>query len=412
MTDDNPSQALEALRQAKQALRLGNIASARHWVALATRLDPNLEGAWLILAAISSPQESLVYLKRALEINPQSHAARQGVHWAIRRLRQQSHPSEAASAPLSPPSFTETQAPQEALQEALPPEPTQPTRVEPVPSRPPEAKTQPVQARVQPAAAPVVKPRPSVPPTYTRVSQKALERRTFRLASRPFFAMILVVLVLSTGLAAWIGAPQITQALAIDETQAAPRQAAYLVKPTFTPTNTPTPTPTPTATPTPTNTPTSTPTPTVTPTPTDTPTPTPTDTPIATPTPTRLSLDNIGEGDRWIDIDLSGQRAYAMVGDEVVNSFLVSTGTWAHPTVTGQFHIYVKYRYADMSGPGYFLPDVPYVMYFYKGYGLHGTYWHNNFGTPMSHGCVNFTIDDAGWVYDFSGIGTLVNVHD
>jgi lipoprotein-anchoring transpeptidase ErfK/SrfK len=64
-----------------------------------------------------------------------------------------------------------------------------------------------------------------------------------------------------------------------------------------------------------------------------------------------------------------------------------------------------------MSGPGYYLPDVPYIMYFYKGYGLHGTYWHNNFGTPMSHGCVNLTIPDAAWLYNFSSVGTVVNVH-
>ncbi len=64
-----------------------------------------------------------------------------------------------------------------------------------------------------------------------------------------------------------------------------------------------------------------------------------------------------------------------------------------------------------MAGVGWYLPDVPYVMYFYKGYGLHGTYWHNNFGTPMSHGCINFRIEDAAWVYDFTAIGTLVNLH-
>jgi lipoprotein-anchoring transpeptidase ErfK/SrfK len=98
-------------------------------------------------------------------------------------------------------------------------------------------------------------------------------------------------------------------------------------------------------------------------------------------------------------------------GNDVVRSFVVSTGTWQYPTVTGQFRIYVMYRYADMTGPGYHLPDVPYVMYFYEGYGLHGTYWHNNFGTPMSHGCVNFSIPDAGWLFNWSSIGTLVNVH-
>ncbi|MBC8330497.1 MAG: L,D-transpeptidase, partial [Anaerolineae bacterium] len=116
-------------------------------------------------------------------------------------------------------------------------------------------------------------------------------------------------------------------------------------------------------------------------------------------------------GERWIDIDLSDQRLYAYVDDDLVKSFVVSTGTWQYPTVTGQFHIYVKYLHADMAGPGYYLPDVPYTMYFYKGYGIHGTYWHNNFGTPMSHGCVNMITDDAGWIYNWASVGTMVSVH-
>jgi hypothetical protein len=118
-----------------------------------------------------------------------------------------------------------------------------------------------------------------------------------------------------------------------------------------------------------------------------------------------------GNGVRWIDVDLTNQSVYAYEGDVVVNSFIVSTGTWLTPTVTGQYKIYVKYRSAKMSGPGYYLPNVPYIMYFYKGYGLHGTYWHNNFGTPMSHGCVNLRTDDAAWLYDWASVGTLVNVH-
>lgn len=116
-------------------------------------------------------------------------------------------------------------------------------------------------------------------------------------------------------------------------------------------------------------------------------------------------------GAHWIDVDLSQQRVYAYEGDAIVNSFVVSTGTWQTPTVTGKYKIWIKLRSTSMTGPGYYLPDVPYVMYFYKGYGLHGTYWHNNFGTPMSHGCVNLTIPDAGWLYDFAAVGTVVNVH-
>ena len=116
-------------------------------------------------------------------------------------------------------------------------------------------------------------------------------------------------------------------------------------------------------------------------------------------------------GERWIDVNLSQQRTYAYEGDTLVNSFVVSTGTWQTPTVTGKFKIWIKVRSQAMSGPGYYLPDVPFVMYFYKDYGLHGTYWHNNFGTPMSHGCVNLTIPDSEWLYNFASVGTVVNVH-
>ncbi len=118
-----------------------------------------------------------------------------------------------------------------------------------------------------------------------------------------------------------------------------------------------------------------------------------------------------GSGERWIDVNLSEQSVYAYEGDEVVNSFLASTGLPETPTVTGKYKIYVKVRIQDMSGPGYYLRDVPWVMYFYESYGFHGTYWHNNFGRPMSRGCVNLTIDDAAWLYNWASVGTVVNIH-
>lgn len=177
-----------------------------------------------------------------------------------------------------------------------------------------------------------------------------------------------------------------------------------------------TPTPTQTSTPTPTSSPTLTP--------TITPSITPTALPTDTPPPKKKSETSnedwndkinlppgVSPGERWIDVDLTNQRVHAYKGKNLLNSFVTSTGTWQHPTVTGQYRIYVKYRYADMAGPGYYLPNVPYVMYFYKGYGIHGTYWHNNFGTPMSHGCVNLRTDDAGWVYNWASVGTIVNIH-
>jgi lipoprotein-anchoring transpeptidase ErfK/SrfK len=94
-----------------------------------------------------------------------------------------------------------------------------------------------------------------------------------------------------------------------------------------------------------------------------------------------------------------------------VGNFLVSTGTSQFPTVTGKYHIYVKLLSTTMSGEDYYLPNVPYTMYFYKGYGIHGTYWHNNFGHPMSHGCVNMYTPDAKWLFNWASVGTLVNIH-
>lgn len=117
-------------------------------------------------------------------------------------------------------------------------------------------------------------------------------------------------------------------------------------------------------------------------------------------------------GVHWFDVDLSDQRMYAYEGDTMVRTFIVSTGTWQTPTVTGKFKVWIKLRSAPMSGPGYYLPDVPYIMYFHGDYGIHGTYWHNNFGVPMSHGCVNLSIPDAEWAYNFASVGTVVNVHD
>lgn len=111
-----------------------------------------------------------------------------------------------------------------------------------------------------------------------------------------------------------------------------------------------------------------------------------------------------------IVVDLSEQKVRAYEDGRLVREVLVSTGLPGSPTVQGEYSIYDKIEAQTMSGPGYYLPGVPYVMYFYQGYGLHGTYWHNNFGHPMSHGCVNLPTPDAKWFYDWAEIGTPVLV--
>lgn len=111
--------------------------------------------------------------------------------------------------------------------------------------------------------------------------------------------------------------------------------------------------------------------------------------------------------EKWIDIDLSDQTITAMQGDTPVMQFPISSGKWA-PTPQGEFRIWIKLRYSTMSGGNkndgtyYYLPNVPYVMFFYGPYGIHGAYWHNNFGTPMSHGCVNMSVGDSQALFDWA----------
>jgi len=117
-----------------------------------------------------------------------------------------------------------------------------------------------------------------------------------------------------------------------------------------------------------------------------------------------------GRSGKYFLVDISDQRVYAYEGQTLARSTLVSTGRWPYPTVIGEFSIYLRFTSTRMRGPGYDLPNVPYTMYFFKGYGLHGTYWHNNFGTPMSHGCVNMPTPEAEWAYNWSTYGTPVIV--
>lgn len=118
---------------------------------------------------------------------------------------------------------------------------------------------------------------------------------------------------------------------------------------------------------------------------------------------------------KWIDIDIGSQTITAYQDSTPLKTVLVSTGLPWYPTPIGRYKVYMKIRSQTMSGgygaDRYYLPGVPWVMYFTGAYAIHGTYWHHNFGKPMSHGCVNLTIDDAKWFFDWAEIGTPVITH-
>ncbi len=406
MDPTNVIEAREFIAQARAALKSGNKESARDLGEKAALLAPDLEDAWLVLtAADSNPEDALAYAQKALELNPGSMRARKGVEWAMGKLKQ---------AQLS---------------------------LEPIPSFGAPDVSASRTASVYddaPAAPPIKRTTQKSPP----VAEKKSSNRNILLIALAVGLIVCVALGVglwwafnNTSLAGFFSANQSASAqeihwarVDVPKPGVAPMDVSVFAQPTSVDSL-----PAPVVVDAPTNIPTLTP--------TDLPTSVPTEAPIAIPeatetpgvmameilanTPTSVyvpptNAPNVAPvvasgsgkgGARWIDVNLSTQSVYAYEGDTVVNSFVVSTGTAYTPTVTGKYKIWIKFVSTDMSGPGYYLPDVPYAMYFYKGYGLHGTYWHNNFGTPMSHGCVNLRTSDAEWLYYWATVGTVVNVH-
>ncbi|MEN9933507.1 MAG: hypothetical protein RLZZ387_86 [Chloroflexota bacterium] len=120
---------------------------------------------------------------------------------------------------------------------------------------------------------------------------------------------------------------------------------------------------------------------------------------------------------RAIRVDLTRQMLTAYEGDVPVFTAPVTTGKDGFNTPTGSYAIYAKYPMQTMIGSAggetWNVPNIPYVQYVVGGVALHGTYWHDLWGTGvrMSHGCINLNIDDAQWLYEWADVGTTVEIH-
>ena len=380
-------EARQYIANAREALQRGDKASAWQLGKQAMVLAPEMEDAWLVLiASEANPQQAVAYARKALEINPESTRARRGLEWALAQQMGTKNAPVEQNARLSLP------AGRKDVVAALPKHAVRP-----------------------------ITPTPQL---------KSNRRNRFYLALLVGTGCLMVGLVAlfaltNPALASIVS--NVSSPAPMKENLWAP---ADIAKPTVTPIDGSAFAP-PAA-----DAPAGAASDEAASTPTDVPTLATTEEatvmPEATETPGTMVMEIVeenvlvqsvppeqgsvqspaqGNGARWIDVNLSEQRVYAYEGDVVVNSFLVSTGVAQTPTVIGEYKIYVKVRIQDMSGPDYYLRDVPWVMFFYEDYGFHGTYWHNNFGTPMSRGCVNLTVDDAAWLYDWASVGTAVNVH-
>ena len=355
------------LKQAHSEIKKGDKGVARQLLQEAIRQDPQNYRAWLWLASVTaSPQASLAYVKRAEMLQPHSPHVKKAMAWAEGRVQGEGRREKGEER---------------------------------------RAKGEERRERERTAVS-------ITPPPATHNWRKTAIR-----TSAAFFLIILLFVGGFLVWSSWYNPLPVAEAAQNDViAQIATTATAEPAPPTKTPTGTAVPIQpknlvsashnpraTWTLTPTPTN------------------TPIPTD----TPPPTYVSDSGgnelrgrplgVGANERWIDVNLTTQKLVAYEGNEPIFDTYISSGTYEHPTVTGQFRIWLKYESQTMDGSllgyDYYLENVPYVMYFYNDYALHGTFWHSNFGTPMSHGCVNMETSDAQWVFSWAGIGTVVNVH-
>jgi lipoprotein-anchoring transpeptidase ErfK/SrfK len=390
-------EAREYVVKAREALHRGDKASARQLGEQAALRAPEMEDVWLILAASDpNPQDALAYAQKALQLNPQSTRARQGVEWTSRRLKQAEVSNAGIVDETKRDSLSVENQPKRVYREAVAIPALKRTRTNWLYP----ALVVGAGCVIFTLAALFTLTRPSVASLISNVGASAFEQENN-------WASVNVPKPTVTPIGVGVFAAQVEDTpVATSVVTVTPRSASPAPKdePALSPTDLPTSIPTEA--------------PTFTPVPTETPGTMAMEIVVDTPTSDYASSLTVGgpfpekgNGKRWIDVNLSEQRVYAFEGDIVVNAFIVSTGTSRTPTVTGKYKIWIKLKSTTMSGPGYHLTNVPYTMYFYKGYGLHGTYWHNNFGVPMSHGCVNLSIPDAQWLYNWAFEGTEVNVH-
>jgi len=125
------------------------------------------------------------------------------------------------------------------------------------------------------------------------------------------------------------------------------------------------------------------------------------------------------EGGRWIEVNLFEQTIVVYDNYEMVFASLIASGLEPFWTRPGLFQIYEKLETTPMSGSfeadrsdAYYLEDVPWTMYFDERRALHGAYWRSNLGFPQSHGCVNMSIGDAQWIFNWAKLGDWVYVWD
>lgn len=136
---------------------------------------------------------------------------------------------------------------------------------------------------------------------------------------------------------------------------------------------------------------------------------------LALVTPNTTPPEGVTNG-RWIDVDLAEQTLAVYDNSHLVFATVIASGLEPFWTRPGLFQIYQKKEIETMRNGDptdfYYLDNVPWTMYFDKARALHGAYWRTRFGYPQSHGCINLSVGDAHWLFNWALEGDYVYVHD
>lgn len=138
---------------------------------------------------------------------------------------------------------------------------------------------------------------------------------------------------------------------------------------------------------------------------------------VAPPSVVAAAADGAPVSGKYIEVNLARQQLWAWENGKLAHTFLISSGVARFPSPTGTFAVFRKVPLMDYRwsyGPGnpnnYNLKNVPWNLNFKPRYYIHNAYWHNNFGVPMSHGCINVNLADSKWIYDWADMGTTVHI--
>jgi lipoprotein-anchoring transpeptidase ErfK/SrfK len=120
-----------------------------------------------------------------------------------------------------------------------------------------------------------------------------------------------------------------------------------------------------------------------------------------------------------MDVNLTSQTLVVYENCQPIFATLISSAKAPAVTPTGTFSIFYMEERLPLfanervaTSEEFYLADVPWLMFFHENWAIHGAYWHDHFGEPGSHGCINVSPYDARWLFEWAKLGDMIVIHE